>query len=249
MSQLLVISVIALAVIINAVSGALPSTIKVCSRNDPKIDQCIMDALDHIRPNLATGDFGKGFDIPKVEPLFIEQIKMQRGPDFQAVFSKLDVYGCSKFKFERLQSKPMNLSFDLAVTIPKLNFTGKYSLKMKMLLLNLQGKGDLKGSLTNTRLAVRIRGYTEKIEDKEYVRFHRLGIRLKIESGNFHLDNLFNGDPVLGQVGNQVINENSRIFLDEIIPGLEKNLGRLFTEIVNNLLKTATIDDMFPEKV
>lgn len=101
----------------------------------------------------------------------------------------------------------------------------------------------------NTRLAVRIRGYTEKIDDKEYVRFHRLGIRLKIESGNFHLDNLFNGDPVLGQVGNQVINENSRIFLDEIIPGLEKNLGRLFTEIVNNLLKTATIDDMFPEKV
>lgn len=42
----------------------------------------------------------------------------------------------------------MNLSFDLAVNIPKLNFTGKYSLKMKMLLLNLQGKGDLKGSLS-----------------------------------------------------------------------------------------------------
>lgn len=249
MNRLVVISVITLVVVIDAVSGALPSTIKVCSRNDPKVDQCIIDAVDIIRPNLAAGNFGKEFDIPKLEPLYIEQIKMQRGQDFQAVFNKLDVFGCSKFKVERLQSKPMNLSFDLAVTIPKLNFTGKYSLKMKMLLLNLQGKGDLKGSLTNTRLAARIRGYTEKIDGKDYVRFHRIGIRLKVESGTFHLDNLFNGDPVLGQVGNQVINENSRIFLDEIIPGLEKNLGRIFTEIVNNLLKTATIDDMFPEKV
>lgn len=248
-SSAIAVSVITIAVLINAVSCALPSKLKVCSRNDPKIDQCIMDAVNHIRPNLASGDFGEDFHIPKIEPLYIEQMKMQRGQDFQAVFSKLNVYGCSAFKFERLQSKPMNLSFDITVGIPKLNFTGKYSLKMKLLLLNLQGKGDLKGSLTNTRLAVRIRGFTEKVDGKEYVRFHRLGIRLKVESGNFQLENLFNGDPVLGQVGNQVINENSRVFLDELIPGLEKNLGRIFTEIVNNLLRTATIDDMFPEKV
>ncbi|XP_062549035.1 protein takeout-like [Armigeres subalbatus] len=245
----IVISVIALAVVINSVSGALPSIIKVCSRNDPKIDQCIIDEVDHIRSNLANGDFGKEFDIPKLEPLYIEHLKMQRGQDFNAVFNKLNVYGCSAFKIDRLQAKPMNLSFDLAMNIPKLNFTGKYSLKMKLLLLNLQGKGDLKGSLTNTRLAARIRGYTEKIDDKEYIRFHRIGIRLKVENGSFQLDNLFNGDPVLGQVGNQVINENSRVLLDEIIPGLEKNLGRIFTEIINKLLKTATIDEMFPEKV
>lgn len=118
----------------------------------------------------------------------------------------------------------------------------------------------------NTKLSIKIRGYTETnktaangtatngtatngTDSKQYVRFNRLGIRLKIEGGRFQLDNLFNGDPVLGQVGNQVINDNSRLFLDELIPGLERNLSRLFTEIVNNLLRTATIDEMFPEKV
>ncbi|XP_053692555.1 protein takeout-like [Sabethes cyaneus] len=233
----------------NVADCALPSTLKVCSRNETKINQCIIDAVEHIRTNLAKGDFGPDFNVPKLEPLFIEQVKMQNGKDLQAVVNKVNVSGCSAFKIERMQSKPMNLSFDLVVSIPKLNFTGKYTLKMKLLLLNLQGKGDINGTLTNVRLSARIRGYTETIDGKNYVRFHRLGIRLKVDDGRFQLDNLFNGDPVLGKVGNQVINENSRIFLDELLPGLEKNLSKLFTAIANNLLKNATIDEMFPEKV
>lgn len=248
-STVILMSVIIAAALINVANSALPDKLKLCSRNDPKADQCIIDAVDHIRSNLASGDFGPNFVVPKLEPLYIEQMKMSRGQDFQATFNKMNVYGCSSFKIERIQSKPMNLSFDLGVSIPRLNFTGKYTLKMKLLLLNLQGKGDIKGTLTNTRLAIRIRGYTENIGGKEYVRYHRLGIRTKIDDGTFQLDNLFNGDPVLGQIGNQVINENSRVFLDEIIPGLEKNLSRIFTEIINNLLKNATIDEMFPEKV
>lgn len=250
-SSVILASAIVLGAFFGVVHSALPTQFKLCSRNDPKIEQCISNAVDHIRKNLADGDFGEGFDVPKLEPLYVDQMKMQRGKDFQATFSKVDVFGASTFKIDRLQSKPANLSFDLIASIPKLNFTGKYALKMKLLFLDLQGKGDIKGMLTNTKLAVKIRGYTETngTDGKQYVRFHRLGIRLKIEDGRFQLENLFNGDPVLGQVGNQVINENARMFLDELIPGLERNLSRLFTEIVNNLLRTATIDEMFPEKV
>uniref|UniRef100_A0A8D8DKS3 Protein takeout n=2 Tax=Culex pipiens TaxID=7175 RepID=A0A8D8DKS3_CULPI len=275
-SSVILASAIVLSALVSVVNSALPSQFKLCSRNDPKVEQCIISAVDHIRKNLAEGDFGEGFDVPKLEPLYVEQMKMQRGQDFQAVFNKVNVYGASTFKIDRLQSKPSNLSFDLVTSIPKLNVTGKYSLKMKLLFLELQGKGDIKGMLTNTKLSIKIRGYTETnktaangtvtngtasngtatngtasngTDSKQYVRFNRLGIRLKIEGGRFQLDNLFNGDPVLGQVGNQVINDNSRLFLDELIPGLERNLSRLFTEIVNNLLRTATIDEMFPEKV
>lgn len=61
------------------------------------------------------------------------------------------------------------------------------------------------------------------------------------------MDNLFNGDPVLGQVGNSFINENSKLFLTEITPGLEKSLSKTFTDIANTILKTTTYDEMFPE--
>lgn len=41
-----------------------------------------------------------------------------------------------------------NLAFDFSVLLPRLNFTGKYALKIKLLLLDLQGKGEVTGSFS-----------------------------------------------------------------------------------------------------
>lgn len=79
------------------------------------------------------------------------------------------------------------------------------------------------------------------------VQFDRLNVKIQIDDSKMHLDNLFNGDPVLGQVGNNFINENSALFLAEIIPGMEKSLSKTFTEVANSILSTTTYDDMFPE--
>jgi hypothetical protein len=38
-----------------------------------------------LRTNLATGDFGDNFTMPKLEPLFIDEIKMHRN-EFKATF-------------------------------------------------------------------------------------------------------------------------------------------------------------------
>ncbi|XP_055600146.1 uncharacterized protein LOC129749233 [Uranotaenia lowii] len=233
----------------SVVECQLPSTIKVCSRNDTKLDACIIDAVERIRPNLASGDFGADFAVPRIEPLYLEKMQMSRGKDFQAVFHKLNVSGPSTFKLEKIKSNPMNLSFDISLSIPKLNFSGKYSINMKVLLLEVKGKGKIRGTLSKMRMNIRLRGFTENINGTDYVRFRRMGMKIKIDDGSFVLDNLFDGDPVLGKVGNQVINDNPRLFLDEIIPGLEKNLSKTFTDIANQLLYNATIDDLFPEVV
>lgn len=40
-----------------------------------------------------------------------------------------------------------NLAFDFKLMLPQLNFTGKYSLKIKILLLDIAGKGNVRGVL------------------------------------------------------------------------------------------------------
>ena len=40
------------------------------------------------------------------------------------------------------------LAFDFIVSLPKLDFKGKYALKIKLLLLNIAGKGDVVGSFS-----------------------------------------------------------------------------------------------------
>lgn len=46
-----------------------------------------------LRTNLATGDFGDNFTIPKLEPLFIDEIKMHRNElkaTFRVIFNDLN---------------------------------------------------------------------------------------------------------------------------------------------------------------
>ena len=51
---------------------AAPS-IKICHRNDPQINDCIIKSIEQLRPRLASGTLGDGFDIPKIEPFSIHR--------------------------------------------------------------------------------------------------------------------------------------------------------------------------------
>lgn len=81
----------------------------------------------------------------------------------------------------------------------------------------------------------------------EYVKFGNLSLKVTVGGGKFRLENLFNGDPTLGEIGNQIINENAQIFIDELIPGFEKSLSKTFVEIANDILTEVTYDEMFPD--
>lgn len=80
-----------------------------------------------------------------------------------------------------------------------------------------------------------------------YLKFDTFNLKIKIGKNKLDLKNLFSGDKNLELVGNQFINENSEMFLSEIIPGLEKNLAEIFTKTANEIVSTASFDEMFPE--
>jgi hypothetical protein len=69
---------------------------------------------------------------------------------------------------------------------------------------------------------------------------------MKVGHAQFHLENLFDNESILNKIGNKIINDNYEIFLKELVPGLEDNLSRIFSDIVNGILKDATYEEMFP---
>ena len=151
-----------------------------------------------------------------------------------------------------------------------MDFTGDYSLNIKIILFEIKGKGTLSGKFSNIHMnrivieslfffyfsyylitensfaKVQTIGFTENIDGIEYVRF-RLTVKLKIDYAFFHMDNLFNGDSILNDLGNRLVNDNYKLFLVELVPGLETSLARIFSDIINNILQDATYDEMFPE--
>lgn len=79
------------------------SSITVCSRNLPKPEDCILRAVEKLRPLLATGDLGDGFKTPPLEPMALDNISFRRGPEFSAKFNSLNVNGPSSFIVEKLK--------------------------------------------------------------------------------------------------------------------------------------------------
>lgn len=224
----------------------LPSAIKTCSRNSPKPSECILTVINGLRQRLATGDLG---DVKTValEPLGLDTIQFKRGPEFTASFNNLLVSGPSNFVVSKLKTDIPNLRFNFTVQLPKLTFTGKYSLKMRLLLLNIQGKGPISGTLENTRAVVRLTAKRTPENGQEYVKFDNLVLKVTVGGAKFRLENLFNGDRTLGEIGNTIINENANLFVEELIPGFEKSLSKTFLEIANDILDHVTYDEMFPD--
>lgn len=63
---------------------------------------------------------------------------------------------------------------------------------------------------------------------QDYVKFTKMTMRIEFKDFKLNLENLFNGDRILGDVGNALINNNQDLYLNEIVPGLEHGLSKSF---------------------
>lgn len=74
----------------------------------------------------------------------------------------------------------------------------------------------MEGSFENSRARVKMRGNKYEKNGQMFLKFERFNLKIQIGKNKLTLKNLFNGDPGLGAIGNQFINENSELFLSEV---------------------------------
>ncbi|XP_023030605.1 protein takeout [Drosophila willistoni] len=227
-------------------TAKLPSSITPCARDDPQLERCIINAVYQLRPLLTHGNLGEGYRTPPLEPLELDNIDLGRNSQFQASFTQLEARGGSNFIIDRLIAKPEDISYDLWLTLPRIDFKGKYFMRLNLLLLDIKGNGNMRGSCDNAKAAVKMRGTRYLRHGQEYVKFTKMSMRIQFKDFKLDLENLFNGDALLGEVGNTLINNNQDLYLNEIIPGLERGLSKKFLDVANEILATATFDEMFP---
>lgn len=73
-------------------------------------------------------------------------------------------------------------------------------------------------------------------------------MQVKIQAGatKIELKDLFKDTPTLGAISNSFVNENSQYFLSDIVPSLERSLASQFNKVANEIVKSASWDEMFP---
>lgn len=81
----------------------------------------------------------------------------------------------------------------------------------------------------------------------KHLKFDEIKCNVSIGSAKVKLENLFNGDPVIGQATNDVINDNVGIFYDTLKPAFEASLEEIFATIANKITDAFEYDELFPK--
>lgn len=135
------------------------------------------------------------------------------------------------------------------VEIPNLHIDGQYSINGRILLLPIQGSGPIKGNFSDASGVVRIKThiYTNSTSGLDHIEISDFRLKISIGKGTLSLENLFGGDPVLGEVINNAINNNFDSFIRELQPLIEKALSEALLEISNSIVRPFTFKQLFPD--
>ncbi|XP_065354649.1 protein takeout [Calliphora vicina] len=224
----------------------LPDYIKVCSRNDPKINECVKNTVHNMRPYLKDGI--KELNVPAMEPLYIGDLNILEGGSSGINVKAIDlnIFGASNFEIKKLKASQNGMRFDFELNLPRLQGEGQYDINGQILALPLKGNGPFTGNFTNFYAFVKIIFDTKNVNGEEYLTISDLNVKIRTGKGRIRLENLFNGDKTLGDVVNDTINQNFEVFTNELIAPIERALEKKFIAIARKILENFTHNELFP---
>ncbi|RZF36647.1 hypothetical protein LSTR_LSTR012326 [Laodelphax striatellus] len=237
-----------LALIAATVSLKLPSYITSCKRNDPKLDQCIVEHGQAVLERFSQGE--PKYGIPRMDPMDITELKVTQGSaqvGLELTLKNIKMYGMKHAKF--LSSKT-NLAKRNAVwkfAHERVEMIGDYSVNGKILVLPIRGEGKCNITITDVKVDFEMNwNLIKKDNGKEYINFTNTDLKLSNGRAYFKLENLFGGDRTLGDNMNAFLNENWKEVTQDVGPALGKAMGDVFTLLVSNLNNVVSYDNIYP---
>ncbi|ALC45393.1 CG14661, partial [Drosophila busckii] len=227
-----------------------PSTadyIQICHRNDPELSKCLKASIHKLRPYLVNGI--DEINVPAMEPLYIGDLNILEagaGGGLTVKAKKLNIFGASNFEITKMRASIPNKRFDFELILPHLQGEGQYDINGNILALPIKGNGPFVGNFTNFVAYVRVTYDVKTVNDVEYFDVKEFTMKIRTGKGRLRLENLFNGDKVLGDVINQTINENFELFTNEVIAPIARALEVKFLAVATKILENFTYNELFP---
>ncbi|XP_044268729.1 putative beta-carotene-binding protein [Tribolium madens] len=225
-------------------SRKIPSYVSLCHREDPKLEQCFINAVEQIRPYFREGV--PDLFIPPMDPLVIPQAGLNSGDNFKASFKNIQIYYADEFKIDHLKVDLNKVHIDLIVSFPRLRIKSTYNIDGRILILTLKGQGPADGNFTNVGAKLTVDGERYFKKGKEFIAITDKKLDLSLGKPVFYFDNFFRDNPELNEQTNKIINENIVDILDELRPVVDQTVTEFVLGIVTRLFNRYSMDELFP---
>ncbi|KAL3270988.1 hypothetical protein HHI36_021491 [Cryptolaemus montrouzieri] len=223
----------------------LPSNFKKCSRKD---FVCLKDAIQDALPKLKNGI--PELEVPALDPLSIPKMVIPPGGNvvqLEQIYTDSAYNGISKAKIEKLDFDIDKGKIEFQYTTPYIELNGTYEVNGRILTLPVFGKGPCSIRLNEVTGNLRFDLETFTKDSETYIRGKRSQMVIDIKQGHYKFDNLFDGNKLLGDNLNMVLNDNWRAIFDEIISGYAQAYADGMMEVMNKLFEKIPIREMFSD--
>ncbi|XP_050309980.1 uncharacterized protein LOC126745968 [Anthonomus grandis grandis] len=226
-----------------------PSYFPTCYRNDPKLNQCLLDATETLRPYLAKGV--PELSIPPFEPFKIPQIKLEQGTralNFKAVLDNVVVHGLTNYKFSKFDFDVPNYQFFCNAVVDKLSLEGNYQVNGRILIAPIEGNGKFNAEIDSADVFVYQKYKEGTLKDGK---IHLIPVTtnssIEVRRPRAHLDGLFSGNEELNAATNKAINDNVDMLFEDLKPVVEHTLSRILEDVLlKSIIDSIPWDELYP---
>ncbi|CAD6236485.1 GSCOCG00008207001-RA-CDS [Cotesia congregata] len=227
----------------------IPSFLKICHRNDLRLNECVNQSVEALKPYLSGGI--PEFDVPPCEPLKIQKLNMHRSEGTVAIKSSNEnivIKGATNFVLKKVNVNLKKDQIQLEIFFPEFSMTSDYKINGKILMIPIKGEGQLTGNFSDINADIMIQGerYQNNIDNNTYYRICDVLIDFDVGNASVHLDKLFNGDQTLSSGMNLFLKDNWKIITEDIKPGIADNIADLLKKYSEKIFSKYSLDVLLP---
>uniref|UniRef100_A0A2S2PLB2 Protein takeout n=1 Tax=Schizaphis graminum TaxID=13262 RepID=A0A2S2PLB2_SCHGA len=228
-----------------APSTKLPIGFVQCKLSDPAISACIRDGLQRATPYLAKGIPSLGI-LPN-DPLRINSLAIDQGIGaVNLKFKDLDILNMKSTIIKDLVFDPKNYTLNVALVIQKpIILEGQYETNGRVIILPINGNGTCRFTLDNYKSFSVIKMKPVLKNGNTHLEIKSLDWKFTTSKMHLKMNNLFNGDKVLGDNMNIFLNENWMELLKEMQPAFERALSAAFISIAQEFFNRIPLNQIF----
>ncbi|KAH1009748.1 hypothetical protein HUJ04_002057 [Dendroctonus ponderosae] len=240
--------IVLLVSVCSLVALKLPNYITPCSRSDPNHNACTLASARAAVPKFLKGD--RKIGLPSLLPLKYPQSSVLNGNSLKVTLNNLTVYGLDNIDIKELQ---LSETFDYEARKVKfksfntqLDIKANYTIDGRILFIPLQGSGPCKFEFINGTYEYNYEYGIETRNGKKYAKIisARSTCKYDVEKAIFNLQNLFNGNEMLGEQTNRLINENWMLLNEELRPSINDLLTGVHEIVTNVFYQNIPLDEL-----
>ncbi|BET00381.1 Hypothetical protein NTJ_13197 [Nesidiocoris tenuis] len=229
-------------------AASLPSYIKPCKRG-PKLNQCSIINGNQAIPLLVKGD--SKLKIPSLDPIIVNELTIRenqaRNIALNLTFKDLKIRHLSSGRLVDSKIDLEKRHVEWTIDVPRIAADSKYTVNGRILVLPIRGNGNCNFDLDKVKLVYTLDYKLNRVKGVDYAVITSTSAKFSSQNLKIHLENLFNGEKVLNDNMNAVLNDNWRELEAQMGPPIAQAIAIALKPIIDRVVSQVPFDTLFPK--